>query len=54
MKTFTPSFIKKYRPTSLYEVFNWVTPEQSTTNCLQLLKILIMIQRSCFKQITVS
>jgi len=38
----------------LYDVFNWVTPGQSTTSCLQLFGILIMMQRSCFKQVIVS
>jgi len=38
----------------LYDVFNWVTPGQSTTSCLQLFGIFIMMQRSCFKQVIVS
>jgi len=30
----------------LYNVFNWVTPGQSTTSCLQLLGIFIMMQKA--------
>jgi len=32
-------------------LFNWVTPGQSTTSCLQSFGIFMMMQRSCFKQI---
>jgi len=35
----------------LYDIFNWVAPRQSTTSCLQLFGIFIMMQRSCFKQV---
>jgi len=46
-------FIKKYT-SLLYDVFNWVTPGQSTTSCLQLYGIFIMMERIRFKQIIVS
>jgi len=46
------TFIKKY--TSLDNVFNWATPGQCTNRCLQLLGILIMMHRNCFKHIIVS
>jgi len=38
----------------LYDVINWITPGQSTTSCLQLFGIFIMMQASCFKQKIVS
>jgi len=38
----------------LYDVFNWVTLGQSTTSCLQLFWIFMMMQRSCSKLIIVS
>jgi len=41
-------------PTSLYDIFNWVTSGQSTSSCLQLFGNFIMMQRSCFKQIIIS
>jgi len=52
-ENFYPFFIQKYI-SLLYDVFNWVTPGQSTTNCVQLFGIFIMMQRSCFKQLIVS
>jgi len=52
-ENFYTFFIKKYT-SLLYDVFNWVTPGKSTTSCLQLFGIFIMMQRSCFKQICVS
>jgi len=33
---------------------HWVTPGQSTTSCLQLFGIFIMMQRTCYKQMIVS
>jgi len=45
--------MKKYT-SLLCDVVNWVTPRQSTDSCLQLFGIFIMMQRSCFKQISVS
>jgi len=50
MKTFTPSS----KNILVYDVFNWVKPGKSTTSCLRLFGIFIMMQRSCFKQIFVS
>jgi len=49
LKTFTPSSTKNIRTSLLYDVFNWVTPGQNTTSCLQLFGNFIMMQRSCFK-----
>jgi len=48
MKTFKPSS-KKNIYYLIYDVFNWVTPRQSTTNCLQLqlFRIFIMMQPNC-------
>jgi len=40
---------KLYFTYILHDVFDWVTPGQSTTSCLQLFGICIMMQRSCFK-----
>jgi len=37
----------------LYDIFNWVAPRQSTTSCLQLFVVFIMMQRRCFKQVIV-
>jgi len=53
MKTFTPSS-KNILYFSCYDVFNWVTPGQSATSCLELFRIFIMMQRSSFKQIIVT
>jgi len=36
------------------DVFNCVTPGQSTTTCLQLFGIFIMMQKAAFKQVIVS
>jgi len=52
MKTFTHSSSQN---TLLFFMtfLNWVTTGLSTTNCLQLFGIFIMMQRSCFQQIIV-
>jgi len=41
------TFIKNFA-SLLYDGFNWVTPGQRTTSCLQLFEIFIVMQQSCF------
>jgi len=53
MKTFTPSS-KTLILFFMTFLIGYHEIKKSTTNCLQLFGIFIMMQRSCFNQITVS